>query len=41
MRLMGCILKIVGAIIGIIILIFVVTHISEIWQFFEQLIGSS
>jgi hypothetical protein len=36
---MGCALRIIGAIIGIIILILVLTHISEIFQFFKQLFG--
>lgn len=36
---MGCILKIIGGVILIVLLIFVLTHISEIWQFFERLVG--
>jgi hypothetical protein len=39
MRLTGCILRIIGAILAVMLLVFVVTHITEIWQFFERLIG--
>jgi|GEM_PF-1013310 hypothetical protein len=38
---MGCVLRIIGTIIVIVILIWAVTHISEILQFVKQLLGIS
>jgi len=35
MRWLGCALSI----IGIILVIFIITHISEIWQFLEDLLN--
>jgi hypothetical protein len=37
MRFLGCIIKAILIILGLVVLFFVVTHLTEVWQFMENL----